>query len=209
MNSYYYNIISNDVQAVTEALRTHLIPDYVDAVTHEGSVISFVKNNNVIAEMNLAADGTYGYSLSGNNGTVRRELGSTNRSCYSIHTTDHAVLMTTTDDYGTKYVTIFTKNQNDDTVFISADSNDYFAFCETDTATPVTITTVSANDKYVTELVPYTTNTSTNGLSYTPYAFWIPITSSYPSTGSITYTFVRTVDQNNNEYFYNGWCAIS
>lgn len=211
MNTYYYNEATE--AGTADILAAHLVPEYFDSVTDETGGITFVKDSETVATLKLTSSASTGCTLTAYTGgaTTAKTRGyeSTETICYSIHATDHAVAMVTTTGSGTKYVTIFTKNQNGDTVVISADADDYFAFSTADSGAPATVTTVHANDKWVSELVPFTTNTNTNGMSYTPYAFWLPITSNYPTTGSISYSFVRAVDQNNNEYFYNGYLAIA
>ena len=213
MNSYFYDITAQGgASDFLAAIKPKLVPKYFDDITESSNTLTFTKDSETVATLALNADGATGYSLTayvnGETTTKTRDLQSTDKF-FSGHETDEAFLFTIINSGGFKYVTIFTTNQNGYTVIISADGDDYFAFSPSDDEAPVTITTVSANDKYVTELVPFTTNTATNGISYTPHAFWLLITSSYPTTGSVAYTFVRMVDQNDVEYFYNGCLAIN
>ena len=209
MQSYFYN--SNDLSDIAGYLAAVLVPDYFSAVTFDTDHISFTDadSHEVLRFAGTGYYVTLTAKVSGQSDTTIQYAVDGATFCVSIHVTDNAVVMLTKLSSSGNTSTIFTKNNTNKTMVISSIASAYYAWTYTDSAAPTSTTISIDTAKSQTELVPFGSNAGTSAVSYSPYAFWCHTSPAYPSTGTISYSFVEMQDQNGTKYFCNGLWAIS
>jgi hypothetical protein len=201
------------MQTVAASLDT-LCTDYFASVGFDTDHISFADGggNEVCRIVNNTAGGkvTVTAYVDGQTAvTINYTAQSGGAYFYAAYQTDNAVALLIKLSSSANACLIFTKNNAGATMVISSDSSAYYAWTYTDAGAPTS--TVISNDttKSQTELVPFGSNGGSQAVSYSPHAFWCHTAPAYPTTGSISYTFVEMADQTGGRYFCNGVWAVS
>lgn len=211
MNSYFYN--TSDLSDIAGYLSALLVPAYFAAVTFDTDHISFTDADNhevlrYVNDTNLSKI-VITAKVSGQSDTAIEYATNYPTVCVSVHETDNSVVMLTKLSSSANACLIFTKNNADKTMVISSSASAYYAWTYTDSAAPTSTTISSDTAKSQTELVPFGSNAGTSAVSYSPHAFWCHTSPAYPTTGTISYSFVEMADQSGAKFFANGLWAVS
>lgn len=210
MNTYTYD--TTTFADLATILTTHCVPDYFDSVSVDqvtGDIECVVGNVTVLS---FSYDNSYFTTnaiVTGKTTTaISRAVGSGDKLVHTVHTTDNAVLLTASSTTAVTYYIIITKNQDNDLMFINATTSGYYAWTNGDYDVPSSISTISDSTRTMVELVPYVTNAGENAVSYSENVFWLPVSVAYTATGNINYGFVKAIDGDDVQYYYNGVTAI-
>lgn len=85
----------------------------------------------------------------------------------------------------------------------------FTAWNDTDNVAPTTYEENNYPDSMQTEMCPFVIESEIYEPRYTPYAFWIPITSLGTDTGQLKSDYIPVIDKAKNTLFYNTFTAFS